>query len=101
MRWHTEVASSIYATPLVTDLFSDGRKDIIIPGFHRSLHILDGRTGGEDTTFESMHRSTLHTTPLLYDIDFDGVKDIVVATYDGYIQFFKDTVSAFSFKCSR
>ena len=92
MRWHTEVSSSIYATPLITDLFNDGRKDIIIPGFRRRLHVLEARTGGEDTTFEAQHRSTLHTTPLLYDVDFDGVLDIVVATYDGDIQFFKDTV---------
>ena len=93
MRWHTEVASSVYATPLITDLFSDGRKDIIVPGFHRSMHVLEGRTGGEDSAFEATHRSTVHTSPLLYDIDFDGVQDIVVVTYDGDIHFYKDTVS--------
>ena len=77
---------------MITDLYNDGRKDIIIPGFRRSIHVLDGRTGAEDTVFEAQHQSTLHGTPLMYDADFDGVLDIVIATYDGYIQFFKDTV---------
>ena len=48
LRWHAEVGSAIHATPLITDLFSDGRKDIIIPSF---LHYLEvsgraGRRGG-------------------------------------------------------
>ena len=30
----------------------------------------------------------------MYDIDFDGILDILVATYDGEILFFKDTVCA-------
>ena len=98
VRWHTEVSSSIYATPVITDLYNDGRKDIIIPGFRRRLHILEGRTGAEDTIFEAQHRSTLHASPLLYDIDFDGVLDIVVATYDGDIQFFKDTGAEASYR---
>lgn len=85
--------SSIYATPVITDLFNDGRKDVVVPGFRRSIHVVDGHTGGMDTTFEASHRSTLHTTPLMFDIDFDGVLDIVVATYDGDVQFFRDTVS--------
>lgn len=42
--------------------------------------------------FEAFHTSTAHTSPLLYDIDLDGVPDIVLATYDGDILFFKDTV---------
>ena len=35
----------------------------------------------------------MHTSPLMYDVDFDGVQDILVATYDGEVLFFKDTVS--------
>ncbi len=42
--------------------------------------------------FEASHASTAHTSPLMYDIDFDGVPDIVLATYNGEILFFKDTV---------
>ena len=36
---------------------------------------------------------------MLFDIDYDGIQDILVATYDGEILAFKDTVSD-SFSCS-
>lgn len=36
LKWMTEVSSSVYATPLITDLYADGRKDIIVPGGHGS-----------------------------------------------------------------
>lgn len=32
LKWMTEVSSSVYATPLITDLYADGRKDIVVPG---------------------------------------------------------------------
>jgi hypothetical protein len=35
----TEVSSSVYATPLITDLYADGRKDIIVPG--ECIRVLD------------------------------------------------------------
>lgn len=41
LRWMSEVASSVYATPLITDLFSDGHKDIVVPSF---VHHLDVRS---------------------------------------------------------
>lgn len=101
IRWHTEMTSGIYATPLITDLFSDGRKDIIVPGFHGNVFVVDGQTGTADQTFESpYHLSTLHVSPLLYDIDFDGVLDIIVPSYDGEIQFFKDTGEEASYPIS-
>jgi hypothetical protein len=30
----------------------------------------------------------------MYDIDSDGIQDVAVATYDGEVVFFKDTVSS-------
>ena len=36
LKWMTEVSSSVYATPLITDLYADGRKDIIVPGVHHA-----------------------------------------------------------------
>ena len=39
LKWMTEVSSSIYATPLITDLYSDGRKDIIVPSFVHYLEV--------------------------------------------------------------
>ncbi len=36
----TEVTSSVYATPLITDLYSDGAKDVVVPSF---VHHLEAR----------------------------------------------------------
>lgn len=43
MRWMTEVASSIYATPVIADLFSDGQKEIVVPTFVHYLEVLEVR----------------------------------------------------------
>lgn len=56
------------------------------------VQVFEGRDGAKSPGFEAFHASTAHTSPLLYDIDLDGVPDIVLATYDGDILFFKDTV---------
>ena len=42
LTWMTEVSSSVYATPTITDLFSDGHKDIIIPSFVHYLEVCQG-----------------------------------------------------------
>jgi len=39
LRWMSEVQSSVYATPLITDLFSDGHKDIVVPSFVHHLEV--------------------------------------------------------------
>lgn len=90
IKWHARAGSAVYATPLITDLHSDGRRDIIVPAFVNSLEVVEGRGGAKQADFEAFHESTLHTSPLLFDADFDGVQDIVVATYGGEILFFKD-----------
>eukprot|EP00983_Pelagomonas_calceolata_P007288 237548-Pelagomonas_calceolata.AAC.2 len=41
LKWLTEVSSSVYATPLITDLYSDGRKDIIVPSFVHNVEVRD------------------------------------------------------------
>lgn len=46
LKWMTEVSSSVYATPLITDLYSDGRKDIIVPSF---VHYLEVRPKNWDS----------------------------------------------------
>ena len=56
--------------------------------------VVDAKDGAKATDWEGQHQSTLHTSPLLFDIDYDGVQDILVATYDGEVLAFKDTVSA-------
>mmetsp|Transcript_4558 Transcript_4558/g.9807 ORF Transcript_4558/g.9807 Transcript_4558/m.9807 type:complete len:1070 (-) Transcript_4558:202-3411(-) len=91
LKWMTEVSSSIYATPLITDLYSDGRKDIIVPSFVHYTEVLEAAEGAQAVGWPAFHKSTVHASPLLYDIDFDGVRDIVVTTYDGEVLFYKDT----------
>jgi hypothetical protein len=54
--------------------------------------VVEGRDGAKLAGFEAFFKSTVHASPLMYDIDFDGIQDILVATYDGEIIFFKDTV---------
>jgi hypothetical protein len=56
--------------------------------------VLEGPNGGQAVGWPAYHASSVHASPLLYDIDFDGVRDILLATYDGQILFFKDTVRA-------
>lgn len=49
VRWMSQVSSSVYATPLITDLYSDGRKDIIVPSFVHYLEVggwIDALPGG-------------------------------------------------------
>jgi hypothetical protein len=36
----TQVSSSVYATPLITDLYSDGRRDVVVPGFVHYMDVL-------------------------------------------------------------
>ena len=39
LKWMAEATSSVYATPLITDLYSDGRKEIIVPSFVHYLEV--------------------------------------------------------------
>ena len=41
------MSSSVYATPLITDLYSDGRKDIIVPAFVNRLEVVEGMGGAK------------------------------------------------------
>eukprot|EP00798_Chlamydomonas_sp_ICE-L_P007323 gene7323-443_t len=90
-KWMTEVSSSIYATPLITDLYSDGRKDIIVPSFVHYLEALEGADGAQSVGWPAFHKSTVHASPMMYDIDFDGIRDVMVITFDAEVIFFKDT----------
>lgn len=39
LKWHAEAGSGVYTTPLITDLFSDGKKDIVVPAFQHHLEV--------------------------------------------------------------
>ncbi|KAK8685331.1 hypothetical protein V6N13_041334 [Hibiscus sabdariffa] len=89
LRWQTEVSSSIYATPLIADINSDGKLDIVVPSFLHYLEVLEGSDGDKMPGWPAFHQSTVHSSPLLYDIDKDGVREIALATYNGEVLFFR------------
>ena len=90
LRWMTEVSASVYATPLVTDLYSDGHKDVVVPSFVHYLEVLEGSNGAKAAGWPVNHKSTLHISPVQADCDFDGVPDVVVITYGGEIICYSD-----------
>ncbi|TYJ96262.1 protein DEFECTIVE IN EXINE FORMATION 1 isoform X1 [Cucumis melo var. makuwa] len=89
LRWQTEVSSSIYATPLIADINSDGKLEIVVPSFVHYLEVLEGSDGDKMPGWPAFHQSTVHASPLLYDIDKDGVREIALATYNGEVLFFR------------
>ncbi|XP_011012356.1 PREDICTED: uncharacterized protein LOC105116623 isoform X1 [Populus euphratica] len=89
LRWQTEVSSSVYATPLIADINSDGKLDVVVPSFVHYLEALEGSDGDKIPGWPAFHQSTVHASPLLYDIDKDGVREIALATYNGEVLFFR------------
>ncbi|KAK4268653.1 hypothetical protein QN277_025273 [Acacia crassicarpa] len=89
LRWQTEVSSSIYATPLVADINSDGKLEIVVPSFVHYLEVIEGSDGDKMPGWPAFHQSTVHSSPLLYDIDKDGVREIALATFNGEVLFFR------------
>uniref|UniRef100_A0A0D9ZF68 DEX1 C-terminal domain-containing protein n=1 Tax=Oryza glumipatula TaxID=40148 RepID=A0A0D9ZF68_9ORYZ len=89
LRWQTEVSSSIYATPLIADINSDGKLEVVVPSFVHYLEVLEGSDGDKLPGWPAFHQSNVHSSPLLYDIDKDGTREIVLATYNGVVNFFR------------
>ncbi|EYU41833.1 hypothetical protein MIMGU_mgv1a001719mg [Erythranthe guttata] len=89
LRWQAEVSSSIYASPLIADINSDGKLEVVVPSFVHYLEVLEGTDGDKLPGWPAFHQSTVHSSPLLYDIDKDGVREIALATYNGEVLFFR------------
>nr|CAB3492633.1 unnamed protein product [Digitaria exilis] len=89
LRWQTEVSSSIFATPLIADINSDGKLEVVVPSFVHYLEVLEGTDGDKLPGWPAFHQSNAHSSPLLYDIDKDGVREIALATYNGVVNFFR------------
>ncbi|XP_016462552.2 protein DEFECTIVE IN EXINE FORMATION 1-like [Nicotiana tabacum] len=89
LRWQTEVSSSVYASPLIADINSDGKLEVVVPSFVHYLEVLEGSDGDKVPGWPAFHQSTVHSTPFLYDIDKDGVREIGLATYNGEVLFFR------------
>ncbi|XP_074271530.1 protein DEFECTIVE IN EXINE FORMATION 1 [Silene latifolia] len=89
LRWQTEVSSSIYASPLIADINSDGKLEVVVPSFVHYLEVLEGSDGDKMPGWPAYHQSNVHSSPLLFDIDKDGVREIALATYNGEVLFFR------------
>lgn len=90
IKWSQEVSSSVYGTPVITDLFSDGIKDILVPSFLHYLDALEGPTGAAAPGYPADHHERVHASPILYDVDGDGVQDIMLATFSGELLWFSE-----------
>ena len=89
LRWMTEVTSSIYSTPVITDLFSDGHKEVVVPSFVHYLEVLEGEDGAKaGGDWPAFHKSTVHASPLVHDTG-DGT-EILLPMYDGEVLFYND-----------
>ena len=86
LLWTGESGASIYSTPTITDLYSDGKKDVVTATFVRFLDVLEAEDGdhlpGWPFTLNYAH---FHSSPLLWDADSDGVTDILYTSFNGEI----------------
>ena len=93
--------AAVYATPLVTDLYGDGRKEIVVPTFVRYVEALDAAEGQHaEGAWPASFGGTSHAGAVLWDADADGVRDVVVTTYDAELLFFRDDGSRIQRKLS-
>ena len=56
---------------MITDLYSDGKLDIIVPSFVNNLEVVEGPNGGKPEGWPLEVGQKLYSTPLLYDVDMD------------------------------
>ncbi|KAJ7534477.1 hypothetical protein O6H91_13G096300 [Diphasiastrum complanatum] len=89
LRWQTEVSSSIYGTPIISDINNDGKLEIVVPSFVHYLEVLEGADGEKLSGWPAYHQSIIHSSPILYDIDEDGSREILLANYNGEILLFR------------
>lgn len=85
LRWSSNVGSSVYATPVIFPIGSDGKRGIFINAFYQFIEVLgyDGyKPWGWPITFES---SSFQGSPMLFDIDGDGATDIGAVDKDANV----------------
>lgn len=86
LLWTKEMGASIYSTPVISDLFSDGQRDIVSATFVRYLDVLEGRNGDHLPGWPfQLDYSHFHTSPLLWDADSDGVLDLLFVSFNGEV----------------
>lgn len=90
--WNSQVGSSIVATPVITDLNSDGRKEILIGTATHFLEALDGITGEDLRGFPFAHpQFATQASPLEVDKNHDGTGEWMISTFDGNLIFVDNT----------
>ena len=87
LRWQSEVSSSVYATPVITDLWNDGHKQIVVPSFVHLLEALEGENGGRAAgAWPAFHKSHVHASAVVRETERGT--EILLPTYDGEVLFF-------------
>eukprot|EP00760_Papus_ankaliazontas_P003540 PhM_4_TR11621/c1_g1_i1/m.77005 len=95
ISWTTEVGSSVYAAPTIVDMFSDGRKEIIVPTFTHYLEVLDGLTGEDVKGWPFTHTALkTHSSVVMVDLDADGTQELIYTTATGELIFFEENGQA-------
>jgi outer membrane protein assembly factor BamB len=93
--WNGQVGSSIFATPTIADLHSDGRKEIFIPTYTHFVEALDGATGGDVAGFPFTHPNfRSHSSAVPIDLDADGSLEWMIATFTGELVFLSESGQA-------
>jgi hypothetical protein len=84
-----------YASPVFTDLDSDGDQDLIVgtsfAPFNKSVtyYMNDGQGNFSESTLLGINPNLSSVTPSCIDVDNDGDQDIVLGADDGRIYYFK------------
>eukprot|EP00754_Rhynchopus_humris_P014422 Rhum_TRINITY_DN14386_c7_g1::Rhum_TRINITY_DN14386_c7_g1_i1::g.84049::m.84049 len=91
IMWVSETGASVYQAPLIADLHSDGKKEVIAPTFVQYVEVIDGLTGDSVQGWPYTHQSlTTHSSALLVDVNQDGNNEILLATSTGELLFFTE-----------
>jgi hypothetical protein len=69
----------VFSSPVVTDLYGNGHKEVIVNTFDFRLHVLDAATGHEMPGFPPYLYDTSWSTPAVADLYGDGHKEIISA----------------------
>jgi hypothetical protein len=86
LLWTKEMGASVYSSPVISDLFSDGQKDIVTATFVRYLDVLEGAHGDHLPGWPfPLDYSHFHASPLLWDADSDGVSDLLFVSFNGEV----------------
>lgn len=86
--WSNTLNTGVYASSVISHLYPDptAGAQVIIPGFHRELNILDHDGHHIPGSPISMSSEVyFHSSPLLLDWNKDGIKDIVWVNVDAEV----------------